>query len=553
MHKLEGYKDLIGISNGVHNIDNGVSESYGNIYSVSKDYSKVKPNTDTYAIFAEYPFSIVTSEVVGRQINLHISNMKIIDNTYYVRSLSGGMIESIQTSNVADKSCNLEFNILSDKFTYDLALSDDKRTLYITIYYNSLNTVTIGTNDSMDYITLTGNYPLNVITNDMSGILYIEMPGTKKSMDDQYININNSKSIYFVNLFHTSENTYLYMGLENNDEYYIVQDGNSYTIMLPTKDKPFTPPIPQVPDKPVTPVNPENPINDHSKYELVIPNPAGLTVSQIKHEDQYSRLRFAIRLPGDYTSYLNVNSILINSNVIKDVSVFLNSNRETEILVTTSVLQGYEIFADQDYIYINVDNPRAIYKNIVVLDPGHGGPAPGARYFNTNEKSINFKILYEIGKDYFNSNPSQLKVYYTRESDVDVSLANRAAFANAIGADLFVSLHMNANTNTSVYGTEVYYSNNNNKRNKAGLNSETLAKLFVNNLSGSLGTNNRGTRAANYTVVHKNTVPAVLVELGFMSNKNDFAKISDPTFQYKAAKVLYETILQVFELYPTGR
>ena len=41
---------------------------------------------------------------------------------------------------------------------------------------------------------------------------------------------------------------------------------------------------------------------------------------------------------------------------------------------------------------------------------------------------------------------------------------NRAAFAESVGADLFVSLHMNANTNTSVYGTEVYYSNSNNKR-----------------------------------------------------------------------------------------
>jgi N-acetylmuramoyl-L-alanine amidase len=112
---------------------------------------------------------------------------------------------------------------------------------------------------------------------------------------------------------------------------------------------------------------------------------------------------------------------------------------------------------------------------------------------------------------------------------------------------------MNANTNSSIYGTEIYYSNNNNKKNKAGLNSEKLANLFVNSLSGALNTKNRGTRAAKYTVVHNNTVPAILIELGFMSNKNDFAKISDPAFQYEAARVIYETLLQVFELYPTGR
>ena len=112
---------------------------------------------------------------------------------------------------------------------------------------------------------------------------------------------------------------------------------------------------------------------------------------------------------------------------------------------------------------------------------------------------------------------------------------------------------MNANTQSSVYGTEVYYSKNNNKKNNAGLNSEILSQIFVDNLSSSLGTRNRGIRSEKYTVVHKNTVPAVLIELGFMSNANDFAKISDSSFQHQAAKVIHETLLQVFEAYRTGR
>lgn len=263
--------------------------------------------------------------------------------------------------------------------------------------------------------------------------------------------------------------------------------------------------------------------------------------------------RFSIYIPGDYVSYLLNNPALVNSSAITDVSVFLNSNYETEIMVSTSKIQGYELFVDKDFIYVNVGNPRDIYKNIVVLDPGHGGSAPGAVYFNTKEKDLNYKVLYEIGKDLYNLDSSLLKVYYTRETDVDVSLANRAAFAESVGADLFVSLHMNANTNTSVYGTEVYYSNSNNKKNKAGLNSEILANIFVNNLSSSLNTRNRGTRAARYTVVHNNTVPAVLLELGFMSNKKEFETLSNPAFQYQAAKVIYETLLEVFDKYPTGR
>ena len=105
---------------------------------------------------------------------------------------------------------------------------------------------------------------------------------------------------------------------------------------------------------------------------------------------------------------------------------------------------------------------------------------------------------------------------------------------------------MNANTNTSVYGTEVYYSNSNNKKNKAGLNSEILANIFVNNLL-VLNTEISGTRAARYTV-HNNTVPAVLLELGLCQIK-EFETLSNPAFQYQAAKVIYETLLEVFDKY----
>lgn len=556
LHQWEGYENLIGVSNGIHYIDNGSLDTYGSIYTVSKDYGNVKLNNETFAIIAGSPFGIVSSNSTGSQIAVKAENMNIIANTYYIRSLSGGMIDTILTYNTDDMSSNIEFNLLTDKYTYDLSLSSDKQTLYVTIYYNVINDITIGTNDTMDYISLTGIYPPNVNINQYPGIISLELPGTKKNINDQYIPIYKGKSINYFNMYQTIDSTFIYIGLLENSEYYIVEEGNTYTLMFSSMNTAVIPSIPEAPADtvvPEAPIVPEYPIYNRDDYELIIPNPSGLRAEDIKHLDQYGKLRFSIYIPGDYKSFLTSNPVLVNSSVIKDVSVFLNAKNETEILVTTSTLQGYEIFADSNYIYVNIGKPREIYKNIVVLDAGHGGSAPGAIYFNTQEKIINLKILYEIGKEFFNSNPSQLKVYYTRESDIDISLADRAAFAKMVGADLFVSLHMNANTNKSVYGTEVYYSTNNNKKNQAGLNSEGLAKIFVDNISSTLKTKNRGTRAAKYTVVHKNTVPAVLIELGFMSNKSDFDKISNSTFQYEAARVIYETILKVFEQYPTGR
>lgn len=557
LYQWEAKKEVIGASSKRHTIDSGVTTDTGFIYSIDRDYSDSYQNTETYAIRGNSSFNKVSSEIKGGKILINISNMTCVENTYYFKNSHLSILNTIRAYNSQNTSSILELDISSDTFTYDLSLSADKQTLYITIYYNSINKAVIGTNNDMDYITLTGNSPLKAVINQMPGLLVIEIPGTKKSIEDQSINTYNMKKVTYASIYHTTDRTTIYLGLKSDSEYYIAEDGNNYTIMLPSGEKPFTPPVvpevPEEPREPDVPVAPEYPADSKNNYQLVIPNPAGISANKITHEDQYNKLRFSIRIPGDHVSYLKANPILVNSKAIKDAAVFLNSNNETEILVSTTKIQGYEIYADKNFIYVKVGNPKDIYKNIVVLDAGHGGTDPGAHYNNMGEKYFNFKILYEIGKEFFNSNPAQLKVYYTRETDVLIPLADRAAFAKQIGADLFVSLHMNANTNKTVYGTEVYYSNDNNKKNSAGLNSQTLAKIFVDNISSSLNTKNRGTRAAKYTVVHKNTVPAVLIELAFMSNDSDFKRINDSTFQYNAAKTIYKTLLEVFEKYPTGR
>ncbi|MBP3703484.1 MAG: N-acetylmuramoyl-L-alanine amidase, partial [Lachnospiraceae bacterium] len=131
--------------------------------------------------------------------------------------------------------------------------------------------------------------------------------------------------------------------------------------------------------------------------------------------------------------------------------------------------------------------------------------------------------------------------------------SDRAAFANKVGADVFISLHMNSWTKSSVNGTEVYYSTNNNKASFSGITSKKMASLFCKRLVSAMGTNNRGISAQKYTVVHKNTVPAVLLELGFISGSSDFPKLSNAVYQEKATATIYNTIVELFNTYPTGR
>lgn len=288
-------------------------------------------------------------------------------------------------------------------------------------------------------------------------------------------------------------------------------------------------------------------------YGLKIMKPEGVSILNVTNEDFYNSRKFKIYISGNYIDFLNQNPIIINSDAITDIENTLSPEGNTVITVSTSKLQGYKIYEKSDSFVVAMGNPRSIYKNIVVLDAGHGGYDAGASNKGTKEKDLNFKIIYTLMKGYFASNAPDTKVYWTRTSDTFITLANRASFASKVEADLFISLHMNSAHSSSANGTEVYYSTNNNSKSFSGITSKTVATLLKNNLVANLGTNSRGVKTAGYYVTKRNTVPAVLIELGFLSGSSDYYKLTNSTFQQNSAKVIYDTINQIFTSYPTGR
>ena len=112
---------------------------------------------------------------------------------------------------------------------------------------------------------------------------------------------------------------------------------------------------------------------------------------------------------------------------------------------------------------------------------------------------------------------------------------------------------MNANDSTSIHGTSVYYSTLNTSVTSGGLDSKTMAQTFTDNISAALGTRNRGVYTQNFVVVKETRMPAVLIELAFLTNASDRQIITTTSTQKIAAKTIYETIVQFFKDYPTGR
>jgi N-acetylmuramoyl-L-alanine amidase len=205
------------------------------------------------------------------------------------------------------------------------------------------------------------------------------------------------------------------------------------------------------------------------------------------------------------------------------------------------------------------------YKNnttkpfVVVLDAGHGGKDPGNRGNGFYEKDIVLDVTLQVGK--ILEKYDDIKVVYTRKTDVFIDLYKRGPIANEVDADIFVSIHCDSH-NSQAYGigtfvmgvdksgknletakkeNEVIFLEENYQETYAGFDPSSpesligltlmqeeyldqsimLASLIQNNIVNKLNRKDRSVRSAAFWVLHSSYMPSVLVELGFLTNKSE--------------------------------
>lgn len=509
-----------------------------NIYSITKDYQSTG-NTETYSIISSTPFGNVTSTLNDQTLTLHISNASTNNTSYHLGGTYVGNASSAY--NYSDISTDVILNLNQKNMDYFLSLSEDKCTLKVTFFKNYLSKVTAGIKDGNDYITLTGLSKLDVelIDNNYQFILQISNVnngiGTKSFVNETAESLHSLRTVDSL----TVDSNIVQITIEKSEDatYEVTEKDNEYTISFKEK-------------------RPETGSKNVSVMQFKMPE--DIDFSEITHEDRYYNNKFSIYIPGDQRSFYENTFYGYQDGRISKISFNYDSyNDVTEIIVNTTKLQGYKLKENNGYIDVTVGDPKDIYKNIVVLDAGHGGTDPGAvRKLNgktINEKDVNFSIIYDYCKKIFDAPESEIKAYYSRYDNTKVDLYERAAFSKKVGADLFISLHMNANTKTTVRGTEIYYSDANNSMSKMGLNSKKFASIFLDNLPSAVGTQKRSIFAKQYVVTKYNTVPAILIELGFMSNTSDLTLMTKSTFRESTAEAIYDILQMVFTTYPTGR
>lgn len=180
--------------------------------------------------------------------------------------------------------------------------------------------------------------------------------------------------------------------------------------------------------------------------------------------------------------------------------------------------------------------PRGRFR--VVIDPGHGGPDPGAVGIGgLRETDVVLDVSLQLAQLL---QARGVEVVLTRTSEVDVDLPPRVSLANSSRADAFVSVHANAlsMSRPDVNGIETFYFQGGSSR------SRTLAEaLQAQMLAVSPGSPDRGVRTARFFVIRRTTMPSSLVEMGFLTGSQDARRLASPGFRRRMAIALATGVL----------
>jgi N-acetylmuramoyl-L-alanine amidase len=303
---------------------------------------------------------------------------------------------------------------------------------------------------------------------------------------------------------------------------------------------------------PVTPVVSGNIHEVRYETNTVIVKYDGLVVPEITPLDNPQRL--VIDLPntqfaGDFTPAVDfVNGIQGKIDVTDNpalisvrYSLFGDAAKAPRIVLDLNQAWDYDIVNDPaaGELRLTLKQPvpdKSLFT--VVLDAGHGGSDPGAGSISGRwEKDYNLSVVLKIQA--LLATDERIKLVLTRQGDTYPTLSDRYNLANSIGADLFVSVHANSYT-AATNGTETYYTR---------ADSQDFANLMHALLVKATGLKDNGVRQKSLAVTRETTMPAILLESGYLSSKIDEPQLWTDDFQNRVAQAIAAGIKQQLKLF----
>ena len=288
-------------------------------------------------------------------------------------------------------------------------------------------------------------------------------------------------------------------------------------------------------------VEPDDDMNAQLRIEL----PDGVEEQNLEIECDYLKQTIYIRIPSAVKDYFSEYKVKGKCDHIAALSYSIKGEKG---IIELKLDKVYELQSgvEDGSLYLDFINPHDIYDKIIVVDAGHGGVDGGATKLNASEKDINLAIVLEL-KELLDHSTGNIGVYYTRTTDKTLTLDQRVQLANKAEADLFISVHNNASHNgnfSSLHGTEVLYS----ESQTGEFSSEEFAEICCRNVVEALKSKNKGLVAGDRIyIIRTSEVPVALIEVGYMTNREELKMLQTEEYQKLAAEGIYKAILEAFE------
>ncbi|MGG2084540.1 N-acetylmuramoyl-L-alanine amidase [Lysinibacillus pakistanensis] len=202
--------------------------------------------------------------------------------------------------------------------------------------------------------------------------------------------------------------------------------------------------------------------------------------------------------------------------------------------------KGQEGYIHKSYIKLLNQSDHPLKDRVIIIDPGHGGTDSGNTFGTIYEKDVVLKVSKLVERKLAAAGAN---VLMTRTDDVYPTLPDRVDFTNANYGEIFVSIHANSVlNNTTANGTETFYAMTSGDKQE----SIDLATFVNNQIVNDLKMRNRGVKNEQFYVIRNTIIPAILVELGFLTNSEDRAKLTDDHYIELFAESIYKGIVEYY-------
>lgn len=485
---------------------------------------------------ADQTFTIQADAPMERYEKTFVDDQKIVLDFYGAKSslpseitkTNSDIVTGIRTAtheNNGDSFTRVVFD-LSGKKDYEVKQSADKKNITISFGKTTVDKISAVHSQNKDIITIggTGSFGASVaMTADPQKII-VTIPNCQSNLSDK-INTDELQYVLDGKVDTSKGNTVeLVLAVEDLVQYsYREETQNLILEIYPTTLK--------------------NMRYDKNANVLYLDKKDKIDTGSVKFEDHYLDGYFDVTLPGDYESDYGYGTYDVKGTVVENIEVSTKGGNTT-FRFKQNRISAYEVTDEGDSYAIRVKNPKEVYDKVLLLDAGHGGKDPGTSGNGMQEKNLNLTIAQKIAQKLQGSG---IKVYMTRDSDVYPENSTRAKTANDI-ADLMVSIHMNSGPETA-NGTETLYQVHAND-NGARLTSKQLAEILQGKVVSATGNTNRGAKLwTDVLILNRTTVPAVIVEVIFITNTGDALKISNPAYQDQVAQAIADGIQEAVK-YP---